>query len=138
MLNVNERTANREDVRCPPSRPVPLRTQHTDGRDAPQGRGTLTSSGASKAAGVRAPAGGNAAEWADWHQPELLPARPLGTMKGDAMRTGRELLGILQWVAAFVGIRGGLGSVYEGVCGALRPPKVLGSSFRLYSSTKTR
>lgn len=36
-------------------------------------------------------------------------------MKGDAMRRSGELLMILQWIAAFVGIWGFFGSVYDGV-----------------------
>lgn len=55
----------------------PLLAQHTNGRNAHKERGTLTSSRAFKAAGVRAPTSGNAAEWADW---QLNPARsPTGT-----------------------------------------------------------
>lgn len=56
-------------------------------------------------------------------------------MKGDAMRRSGELLMILEWIAAFVGVWGGFGAVCvrwrpsKRVCGALlRPAKVLGRS----------
>lgn len=62
-------------------------------------------------------------------------------MKGDAMRRSGELLMILQWIAAFVGIWGfflgpyTMASIQTGLWGSA---KVLGSSFSLYLSTKTR